>query len=53
MSFWSEASPVVKAVIVLGAVGVVVAVLAMAGIGPVAAAGGEDTTNVRGLSAGQ
>jgi len=53
MSFWSESSPLVKAVIVLGAVGLVVAVMALAGVGPFAAGGGESTTNVRGLTAGQ
>lgn len=44
---WSEASPIVKAVVVIGAIGIVVAVLFWAGVfggGP-----GEDVVQQRGL----
>ncbi|MBW2463235.1 MAG: hypothetical protein JRH11_16415 [Deltaproteobacteria bacterium] len=36
MSFWSDSSPIVKGAIVVGIIGLVVAIMAYAGVGPFA-----------------
>lgn len=52
MSFWSDASPIVKGVIIVGAIGLVVGIMALAGIPPFDA-GESETTNQRGLQPAQ
>jgi len=49
MSFWEDASPVVKGAIVVGVLGIIVAVMAWVGVPPFDAGPDEDTAQERGL----
>tara|TARA_B100001750_G_C15172080_1_gene429753 strand:- start:127 stop:291 length:165 start_codon:yes stop_codon:yes gene_type:complete len=50
MSFWEDASPIVKGAIVFGIIGIIVAGLALAGVGPFSGGSDEETTNSRELA---
>lgn len=49
MSFWEDASPVVKGAIVVGVLGIIVAVMAWVGVPPFDAGPDEEVTQERGL----
>jgi hypothetical protein len=50
MSFWSDSSPIVKGAIVVGIIGIIVAILAYAKVGPFATdIDSESTSQQRGL----
>jgi hypothetical protein len=50
MSFWSDASPIVKGAIIFGVLGLLyLGVAAVAGIAPFGSGHGEDTTQTRGI----
>jgi hypothetical protein len=49
MSFWEDASPVVKGAIVVGILGIIVAAMAFFAVPPFDAGPEEDTTTERGL----
>ena len=49
MSFWEDASPVVKGFLVIGIIGIIVAGLAWAGVGPFDPTSDVETTQERGL----
>ena len=50
MSFWEDASPIVKGAIVIGIIGIIIAGLAWAGVGPFSAGADVETTQQRGLT---
>ncbi len=49
MSFWEDASPVVKGAIVVGILGIIVAAMAFFAVPPFDAGPDEETTTERGL----
>jgi hypothetical protein len=49
MSFWSDASPIVKGVIIVGAIGLIIGVMALLNIPPFNPGVDEPTTTERGL----
>lgn len=50
MSFWSDSSPIVKGAIVIGVIGLVVAIMAWQGLGPFSTdRDGEETSQTRGI----
>ena len=50
MSFWSDASPIVKAAIVVGVIGIIIAGLAYLQVGPFDPYDGEQVGQTRGLT---
>ncbi len=52
MSFWSDASPIVKGAIIVGGLGLIYLLVAFVGGLPPYGAGDEEVTQQRGLSAG-
>jgi hypothetical protein len=50
MSFWSDSSPIVKGAIVVGILGLIVAIMAYAGVGPFSTdIDAEETSQERGI----
>jgi hypothetical protein len=50
MSFWSDSSPIVKGAIVVGILGLIVAIMAYAGVGPFSTdIADEETSQERGI----
>jgi hypothetical protein len=49
MGFWSDASPIVKGAIIIGAIGILVSVWVLLELPPFDPMSGEDTTQQRGL----
>lgn len=49
MSFWEDASPIVKGAIVVGIIGIIIASLAWAGVGPFAVDTEIETSGTREL----